>query len=347
MKCEERFIIFGHEPGGFSHPKVSKADPQGNLLCIQTGLLHTLPYLQPISEAHIGDSLSFGIVTPRRKVLLEISQISDWLASQPESNELWGIAQGVWKFMGRSELSHRMRLKESLVNLRGHCWVKPRLPNCEIRKFEVLDKVEVGADGVRFHWKGEMAPTQATGLILNCPLRYLTPFASFIEREVYYSRTALYSITIKIAKENLPPSLPDTLLVLEDETLIDPDTEGFLYVFTPSSTTTEVEIFFSAPYQADLDILLSLSRQAVGKCFQLFPWSSKGLVSISESLEMESCGDDELRSQALRRFEERRIERYRSVMISPGRLKGLGSCWDRLPILNAHLPYPIGLKNLM
>ena len=133
--------------------------------------------------------------------------------------------------------------------------------------------------------------------------------------------------------------------MIEDEEFIDPSTEGLLLSLEKKETETRLELFFSERSETDIDRLLEASRRAIGALYSLFPWASSGLRSISVPLNLETCGADNERQRVLRNFEEGRIEHYRTVSVHPSTSLPRGVI-DRLPILNAHFPYPLGLYKI-
>jgi len=193
-----------------------------------------------------------------------------------------------------------------------------------------------------------LAPLLAKKWILNVPFHVLNRLsAGFPEFDALLhgtgamrSHLGLFGLDLKVKPEALPGNLRRLTVVLETESIPDPEEEMWPIELESGPEETALTLWASAPQDISLEATLDQFRKGMGKLNRLFPFLADSVSSISMPLGMDSCFEEASRAQAYDELSQRHWETYQAVSFqTQSRSPALDTFF---PYLNCHLPYPVG-----
>lgn len=269
--------------------------------------------------------------------------------------DLFLFAKGIWKFLGRTSRLRPETILVSALMATDLCSWEPLLQLPEaLEKFHVnpaenpIEEIRrVRSDLLLFKCR-EKEAWLTRKLVINCPLRQLTPFCSVSAdllrwlpvRANILSRSALFPLALAVENEVVP--VPVQPLNFFFETTEVPDTEREVWPFEmfKEASTKTLTLWAQGPREIAPEFLAERFRQGVQQLQKLFPHLASGLKSLSLPLSAGDCLSEDRRSVYYDHLELSARESYAAISLEARtRLHPL-----RLlsPFVQCHLPYPLG-----
>jgi len=282
----------------------------------------------------------------------QLREASNALKAYPE---LLGISQGLTRFFTRSEsLGPESAILASLLCTEFTQW-NPSKGISKFAKCYDFNGKDTPVEKVYFSQNARIAvqlssreALLAEHVIFNSDFRSLMPIIKSspdLQRSIdlgslTLSEDALFELPMKVESNGLPQIIPRMNLFLDTLEIPEPKSEIWPFSLKVGEDSSVLSLWSQNKKSVHLESILESLKAGYQRMNWLFPFLSDHLLSLTVPMDLESCSQEDSRTELINYLETNSIEKYRLAK------KDANTRHPQISLLTPNLqcfyPYPCG-----